>query len=49
MAGAALFSAVILLVHGRPSDPFGLFGRLAAMLVAFLDVLCLSFLLLGVF
>src|SRR5882757_2690029 len=44
-AGAALLPAVRFLVHGRPSAPFGLLLRNAAVFVAFLDVLGLALLL----
>jgi hypothetical protein len=47
-AGAALLPAVRFLVHGRPSAPFGLLLRNAAVFVAFLDVLGLALLLAGV-
>src|ERR1700759_5303918 len=47
-AGAALLPAVRFLVHGRPSAPFRLPFRNAAVFVAFLDVLGLALLLAGV-
>ena len=49
MAGAALFAAVVLFVDRCLGDPLRLLGRLPAMFVAFLDVLRLSLLLIGVF
>jgi hypothetical protein len=47
-AGAALLAAVGFLVHRRPGAPRGLSIRDPALLVAFLDMLGLAFLLVGV-
>src|SRR6266550_6760727 len=46
---ARFFTAVRCLVDGRPGAALGFILRYAAFLVAFLDVVGLSFLLVGVF
>jgi hypothetical protein len=45
---AGLFAAFVDFIHRRPRAALGLFLRQAALFVAFLDVLGLAFLLVGV-
>jgi hypothetical protein len=46
---AGLFAAFVDLVDGRPGPAFGLAAREAALLITFLDVLGLTFFLVGIF
>src|SRR6478609_2326338 len=47
-AGTGLLAAVVLLVDGRPGDPFGVLAGLAFLLLAALDVAGLALLLVAV-